>query len=73
MKFLICLLILTFSTCSADENEDLQDFLDLELDQKGGSLFQTAPDASGGQLFLLKQIFLQPQVPKLMVINRVLP
>jgi len=57
MRTFVCLVFLILTICNADENQELQDFLDLELDEKGGSLFQTAPDASGGQLFLLKQIF----------------
>ena len=57
MRILIFLLFFSIAVCSAEESEDLQDFLDLELDEKGGALFQTAPDGAGGQLFLLKQIF----------------
>ena len=56
MRLIVVGLILcTLNFC--EENEDFSDFLDLELREKGTSLFQTAPDSTGKQFFLLKQIF----------------
>ena len=52
---IIGLALSSISFC--EENADLSDFLDLELPEKGTSLFQTAPDSNGKQYFLLKQIF----------------
>ena len=52
---LVGLILCTLTFC--EENEDFSDFLDLELHEKGTSLFQTAPDSTGKQFFLLKQIF----------------
>lgn len=52
---LVGLILCTLNFC--EENEDFSDFLDLELHEKGTSLFQTAPDSTGKQFFLLKQIF----------------